>query len=135
MAFQRSYIMTLNPLIFLCSLLLVMSNLVTISGARQLNNIPIKEKEVIGGAKVEDQVDPSKNYNMEKTQVDKNQLPPFPFPTPPLPIPTFPLPPLPPTLPVPGVPRLPIPSPPLLPPVVPGVPGVPRLPIPSPPMK
>ncbi|KEH29734.1 hypothetical protein MtrunA17_Chr2g0303041 [Medicago truncatula] len=124
MAFQKSYTMTLNPLMFLFCLLLVMTNFVTISGSRQFKNIPIKEKEVIGGGKVEDQVNPSKNYNIEKTQVDKNQLPPFPLPAPPLPIPT---------LPVPGVPRLPIPSPPLLPPG--DIPGVPPLPVPSPPIE
>lgn len=122
MALQRSYSMTLSPLMFLFCLFAVMNNFVSVSGARKLNNITLDEK-VSGGAKVEDQVDPSKS-NMENTKVDKNQyLPPFPFPTPTLPVPAFPLPPLPPVPPLPGLPVPPIP----------GVP-VPPLPIPSPPI-
>ncbi|CAJ2646740.1 unnamed protein product [Trifolium pratense] len=85
--------MTFNPLIFMFCLLTVMNNLVTINGARQLKNISLDGKEVvIGGEKVENQVNPNKNNDMEKTKVYQNQfLPLFPFLD--IPGPSFPFPP------------------------------------------
>jgi hypothetical protein len=107
MVLQRSYAMTFNTLIFLFCLLTMMNNLVTINGARQLKNVPPDEKEVIiDGEKIEKQVDPSKNNDIEETKVYQNQfLPPFPFPIPfpntPIPaFPSFPFPPFPAPIPV-----------------------------------
>ncbi|CAJ2653154.1 unnamed protein product [Trifolium pratense] len=103
--------MTFNPLIFMFCLLLMNNLVMIINGTRQLNNIPLDEKEaIIDGSKVENQVDPNKNNEMEKTKVYPNQfLPPFPFPNVPMPgIPSFPFPPFPAPIPV-DIPNPPFP--------------------------